>query len=184
MMIPKGETPEAMKERGAVKAKYARFFWPILRGIALIMALCAFVPFLAGFLYEGSWGTGVALGAFGLASFALIVMNLKPETLPATEGEATKKATERRLPDWSLIAYSVVVGLGFNWVCVFLWFSRRYAFFSTPVVGVTCLILALYAAIGLLAARLTGGNWRIALLVFALVPLVVGSTVLRLGLVQ
>jgi hypothetical protein len=111
-------------------------------------------------------------------------MNRKPETLPAIEAEGTEKAKQHRLPDWSLLAYGVIFGVGCNWTCAFLWFSRRYAFFSGPVVGATILIMALYAAIALLVARLTGRNWQIALLVFALAPGALGSIVLRLRLLR
>jgi hypothetical protein len=46
------------------KAKYARFFWPILRGIALIVALWAFIADLQGFMYgedgeQPCWLAGV-----------------------------------------------------------------------------------------------------------------------------
>lgn len=41
------------------KAKYARFFWPILRGIALIVALWAFIADLQGFMYGERWGTAL-----------------------------------------------------------------------------------------------------------------------------
>jgi hypothetical protein len=67
-------------------------------------------------------------------------------------------------------------------VCVFLAFSRRYALFSLPVVGTTALIMALYAAIGLLVAYLAGGNWRKALAFFAIAPGILGGTLLRLHL--
>jgi hypothetical protein len=69
-----------------------------------------------------------------------------------------------------------------NWQQEVLWFSRRYAFFSAPVVGATALVLSLYAVLGLLIARLTEGNWRTALLFFALAPCGVAAIVLRLRL--
>jgi len=183
-MIPKRETPQAVKESGTVKAKHARFFWPVLRGMVLFVALCAFVPMLAGFLYGGTWeaATVVATGVFFLANFTLAVMIPKPEALPATEGEGT--ARPLRLLDWSLVTYGAIIGLGFNWVCAFLWFSRRYAFFSTPVIAVTGLTMALYAAIAFLIARLTGGNWRTALPIFLFAAGVPAAIVLRLGLLR
>jgi hypothetical protein len=144
--------------------------------MVMTVSLCAFIPFLAGFLYEGRWEAGWGWWVYVLASFTLAWMI---PTLPTSEGEGT--ARQFRLQEWSLIAYSFIIGLGFNWVCVFLWFSRRYAFFSVPVVGVTGLIMALYAAIGLLLARLT--NWRIAL-VFAIATCALGAIVLRLGLLR
>ena len=182
-MIPKQETPQAIEERSTVKANYARFFWPILRGIVLIVALCSFIPYLAGFVngrWEAAWVVGT--GVFMLASFALFAMNANPETLPAIEG----KRTARQLlpPIWSLLAYAFITGLGFNWVCVFLWFSRRYAFFSAPVIGATGLIMAFCAAIAFLIARLTGGNWRTSLLVFVCASVVPAAIVLRLGLLR
>jgi hypothetical protein len=46
-MISNRETSQQIEDQGTVrKAKYARFFWPILRGIALIVALWAFIAFL------------------------------------------------------------------------------------------------------------------------------------------
>jgi hypothetical protein len=180
MMISKAGIPQAVKGQGTVKkAKYARFFWAIIRGIALIVAMYAFMGLLAGFLFGGKWA---AVPIFVLATYALIWMNRKPETLSAIEGEGTEMERQHQLPDWSLLAYGVIFGLGCNWVCVFLWFSRRYAFFSCPVVGVTVLIMAVYIAIALLVARLTRGNWGTVLLVFALAPGTLGSIVLRLRL--
>lgn len=179
-MIPKRETPQAIEERSTVKANYARFFGPVLFGMVMIVALCAFIPSLAGFLYGvygGRWGA--AMGVFVFASFTLAVMI---PTLPARKGDWT--AREFRWPEWSLVSYFFIIGLGFNWACAFLWFSRRYAFFSTPVIAVTGLTMAFYAAIALLVARFTGGNWRTALLVFVSAPVVLAGIVLRLGLLR
>jgi hypothetical protein len=182
MMNPKRGTPQAGE--GAVKkAKCARFFGPILRGIVLIVAVYAFIALLSvllfGGLYGGSW---LAVPGCLVAYYALMWMAPERETLPTIEGEGTEKAGQRRLPDWSLLVYWVIVGLGCNWVCAFLWFSRRYAFFSGTVVGATGLIMALYAAIALLAALLTGGKWRMALLFFAAVPGSLAGIVLALRL--
>lgn len=182
-MIPKRETPQAIEERGTVKAKYARFFWPVLRGMVLIVASCAYVSSLPGLLYgayAGKWA--VAMGVFVLASFALGAMLPNRETLPAIEGGG--RARQLRLADWPLVSYLFIIGLSLNWVCAFLWFSRRYAVFSTPVIAVTGLTMAFYAAIALLVARLTGGNWRAALLIFLSAPTVLASIVLRLGLLR
>lgn len=165
-MIPKLDTPQAIEDQGTVKAKYASFARPVLRGMVLIVVLCAFVALLAGVLSGGEWRAAALV--FILASLALRAMLPRREALPGIEGEGTAKAMQRWLPDWSLVSYCIVIGLGFNWACAFLWFSRRYAFFSEPVLCVTGLIVALYAAIGLLLARLTGGKWRTALVVFAL----------------
>lgn len=166
----------------AKKPMYAGFLWPILRGIALIVALCGFVAFLSEFLYGGKWGIGTAV--FVLATCALMALTREPEMPSGTEREADERVTQRGFPDWSLISYCLITGLGFNWVCAFLWFSRRYGFFAAPVIGVTGLIFALYASIGLLVAHLTARNWRIALLVFAVAPCALGAIVLRLGLLR
>jgi hypothetical protein len=187
-MIPKRKTPQANEERGTVKAKYARFFWPVLLGMVMVVSLCAFIPALAGLLYEGRWEPCWGWGVYVLASFTLAWMI---PTLPASEGEKTTR--QFRLPEWSLFSYFFIIGLGLNWACAFLWFSRRYAFFSTPVIAVTGLIMAFCAVIALLVAwfessfnnaDLTGANWRTALLVFVFAPGVLASIVLRLGLLR
>jgi hypothetical protein len=175
MAMPKQETPTAVEKRGIVKAEHARFSWPIL--MVLAVGLCAFVPMLAGFLYGDNWGTGLALGVFILATYALVAMTPKPEAPPAT-------ARQLGFPGWSLVSYCVIIGLGFNWACVFLWFSRQYAFFSAPVIGATGLIMAFCAAIAFLIARLTGGNWRTSLLVFVCASVFPAAIVLRLGLLR
>jgi hypothetical protein len=161
----------------ATKGKYAHFFWPVLRAIALVVALCAFIPFLSGFFLDGG-GYVTALSVFMLATFALIWMSIL-DMSPATQGEGTARLFQ--LP-WALASYIVITGLGLNWVCAFLWFSKRYAFFSLPVIGVTGLIMAFYAAVALLVARLTGGNWRIALATFGFSLVVPPVILLRLGL--
>src|SRR5437016_1929176 len=107
MMIPKRETPQAIEERGTVKAKYARFFWPSLRWMVLIVAFCAFPPSLAGLLYGENLGTTLAFGVFALSTFALIAMTPKPETLPTTPRQLG-------FPGWSLVSYCVLTGLGFS----------------------------------------------------------------------
>jgi hypothetical protein len=168
--MPKRETPQAIEER-------ARFFEPALCWMVLFVALCAFVPALAGLLYGVNWETGLALGVFALATYALISMTPKPETLPATVRDIGS-------PAWSLFSYCITTGLGWNWACVFLWFSRRYAFFSIPVMTVTGLIMASYAAIAFLVAFLTGGTWRTVLAVFLFAAGVPAVVVLRLGLLR
>ena len=195
-MISKGDIPQAVEHQSTVKkTNYARFFWPILRGIVLLVALSAFIAGLVDYLYWGKWGT-VLVVAFFLASFAMMATTPPRQSLrdsilfvftypgfgflrnkTAIEGEGTEKARQHRLPDWCLVAYCVIVGLGCNWACAFLWFSRRYAPFSGSVVGATGLIFALYAAIALLVGLLTGGNWRTALLVFLFAPGAVGGMV-------
>ena len=184
-MIPEPHGSRAMAVQGTgKKTKDGRLVWPILRGLMLIVASCALVMFLWGFLYEKNWETVLALALSALSAYGLIAMTHKAETPRATVAvRSTKKKTmQDRLPHWSLIAYGFIMGAGFNWACVFLWFSRRYAFFSFQVVGVTGLAFVLYAAIGVLIGLLTRGNWRRALLVFALAPLGVGCIFLRLGL--
>lgn len=101
----------------------------------------------------------------------------------AIRNKGAVKARQRPLPDWCLVVLFILIGLPLNWECAFLWFSRRYAFFSGPVIGVTAVIVVLSAAIGLLV-RLTGRNWRTALQIFAVASCVPSAIVLRLGLLQ
>lgn len=159
------------------------FFATILPGMVLILALCSFVPFLGGLFFGvyGGWWVATAI-VFVLASYALIAMVRKLETPPA--GQDQVRTTQRQLPHWSLIVYSATTGLGWNWACAFLWFSRRYAFFSIPVIGMTGLILTFYAVIAFLIAWLSPRNWRMALFVFLFIPGVVAGIVLRLGLLR
>jgi hypothetical protein len=175
MAMTKQETATAIEKRGIVTAEPSRFSWPPL--MVLVVGLCAFVPMLAGLLYGENWGTGLALGVFVLATYALIAMTPKPQLPPAT-------ARQLGFPGWTLVSYCVIIGLGFNWACVFLWFSRRYAFFSAPVIGPTALIMAFCAAIAFLVARLTGGNWLTALLVFVSASVFPAAIVLRLRLLR
>src|SRR5262249_54061613 len=99
--------------------------------------------------------------------------------LPTVEDEGANKLSQRRTP-WSLIALGVITGVGFNWAWIFLALSQRYAFFSFEVVGATVFIIAFYAAVAFLVARLAGRNWRMALLVFAVASCGLGAIVLRL----
>jgi hypothetical protein len=112
----------------------------------------------------------------------IIAIARKPERVPPVEGEEPWKRKCWKLVDWSLLTYCLIIGFGDNWVCAFLWFSRRYAFFSAPVLGATVLVLSLYAVLGFVVAWLTEGNWRTALLFFALAPFGVATIVLRLRL--
>jgi len=170
-----------IEDQGTVtKPKSARFRWPILRGIALMVALSAFIADLP-FMFYGA-GIPIALPVFMLATLALIAMT-PPGALPESEGAGPEMVRQHRLP-WPLLIYCVTTGVGYNWVCAFLWFSRRYAVFSKPVVGAMGLILAFYAAVGVVTAWLTGGNWRTALLVFAVASCALGAIVLRLHLFQ
>lgn len=180
VMIAKRDIPLVIKNQATVRVSYARFFWPILRGIALIVALWAFAIDFPDLLNLGKWGTSWPV--FAIASFALIAMTPKHETIPLVEGKGAEKA-QRRLP-WSLLIYCAITGLSYSWACAFLWFSRQYALFSGPVIGALTLILVLYAFIGLAVSRLIGGNWRTALLVLALAPCVISGMVLRFGILR
>jgi hypothetical protein len=193
--VPKrGTRQEVDHENLEKKATYAYYLWPILRGIALIVALWAFVPFLFSLLQLYGAKTWPAGPVFVVASFALTLMHPKrlrsleisprwnSGTLPAFAGEGARKAKRHQLP-WAILAHCFTTGLGSNWACVFLWFSRRYDFFSGPVIGTTVLMIAVYAAIALLVALLTGGNWRKGLAVFAL-EFALAIVVLRLGLLR
>ncbi len=179
--------PHTVEDEGTVKkAKHARFFWPILLGMVSIVGSAASFVVVFELVHGKAWGIGFGIGlpVFMLATCAVIAMTPPPRTLPAIEVEATSKARQLSLQAWLLLAYGVIIGLSYNWACVFLWFSQRYAFFSAPVAGVTGLIFALYATIGLLIARLTEGNWREALAVFMIVSVVPALIVLRLGLLR
>lgn len=182
-------TPEATEERGTMKAKYPGLFGSVLIVIIMIVALCSFIPFLASFLNEERWKPTWGWGIYVLASFTLPWM--LRILLPEKKGDWRER--HYGWQEWSLLSYFFIIGLGLNWACAVLSFSRRYAFSSTPVIGVTGLIMAFYAAIALLVAwfeslfnnaDLTGVNWRAALLVFVFAPVVVASVVLRLGLLR
>jgi hypothetical protein len=173
---------QILEHQNTVKAKNAGLSGTVVRGIVLLVALSAYIASIARFLYTGSWGVHAL--AFAVAAFVLIALVPEPETLTAIEGEGA--ATEKlvRLPDWFLLSYCLIVGVSENWICAFLWFSRRCAFFSAPVVGVTAVVIASYGAIALLVAFLTGGSWRNGLLVFVVAPFFVAGIVLRLHLLQ
>jgi hypothetical protein len=163
-MIPKRE--RAVEDQDTAKAKYARFAGPILGVMVLIVALYSYgIVFLATVVSGGKWGAAVLV--FALASYALRMIPRRG-TLQATEDQGTVKARQRWLPDWCLAGFLIISSLAFNWACAFLWFSRQYALFSGPVLGVTGLIVALYAAIAFLATRRFGGTWLTAVAVFAL----------------
>lgn len=173
-----------IQEQGTVrKSWYARFFWPLLRGIVVVVAAWGFIAFLSVDVYGEKLGM-TAFTLFALAMMAMRVMPFEPATPLKIENEGKATARQYRLPEWSLLAYFVIFGVGCNWECVFLWFSRRYDFFSAPVVGATALIMALYAAIGIAIACLTTRNWRTALVVFAFAPGALAGLALRLRLLR
>ena len=177
-MIQKRGKPQALGNREmANRERYARALWPTLRGITSILASGGFIAFLAGFLHGKDEGMG--LPVFVVGTFVLAAITPPPDALPALDDEGAGKLTQRRIP-WSLFSHAVIIGIGFNWACVFLAFSRRYALLSLPVIGTTALIMALYAAIGLLVAYLAGGNWQKTFAFFAIAPILVGATLLRL----
>ena len=184
-MTPQLQTPQAVEDQvTGKKTKHDRFFWPILRGIVVIVAIWGFIAFLSVDLYGGELGF-TAFVVFVIAMLAVRVMPFEPATpLPAIEGEGTVKAKQYRLPEWSLLAYGVIFSLGCNWECVFLWFSRRYDPLSAPVVGATALVMALYAIIAIVVACLTTKNWRTVVVVFAFAPGALAGIVLRLRLLR
>jgi|SRR5579864_379162 len=151
----------------------AGFWSPVFRGIAVIGASCGFIAFLSRVL-SGRNALG-ALSFFVAGTVALLALN---SVGIIGEGGANK-SSQRRTP-WSLIALGVITGVGFNWTWIFLAFSRRYAFFSPQVVGATGFIMAFYAVVAFLVGRITGRNWRMALLVFAIASSGLGAIVLRL----
>ena len=142
-----------------------------------MIGLCAFLLFLVGFL-SGGQGWIAAAVVFFFANFALARLFPKPESSPAFEDKGTAKTL--RLYDWALLSYAFILGLGFNWLWAFLWFSRRYAFFSTRIIAVTGFVMAVWAVIALIVAQLTGRNWRTAVLVFATGPGLLASVFLPL----
>jgi hypothetical protein len=183
-MISQRQTPQVVEDQVTGRTKYDRFFWPILRGIVVIVATWGFVSFLSVNLYGGKLGYP-ALVVFAIAGLALRVMPIEPANpLSATEGAGTVKAKQYRLPDWSFLAYFAIFSLGCNWECVFLWFSRRYDPLSAPVVGATVLIMAFYAAVAIVVASLTTKNWRTAVVLLVFAPGGLAGMVLRLRLLR
>jgi hypothetical protein len=177
MMICKGDVLPLTKDEGTVKEESVRISSPILRGLVLVVALGAFTLLLVNLLFGGKWELDALV--FTIASVTLVAVIPKPETL--REDEESVKARRRRLPDWSLVSYCVFIGLGLDWAAAFLWFYRRYAFVSGPVIGATSLLVIVYAAIGFLVARQIGGSWRTALLIFAVASWVLsGELALRI----
>jgi hypothetical protein len=167
-MSSQQDAPQAIEVREKVKATYL----PLLRGVGLLTALCAFLLFLKGFIFGGvSWEAAAAV--FFLANFALA------KIFPTEQETKTKSL---RLGDWVLFTYVTILGLGFNWLWAFLWFSRRYSFFSTQIIALAILVMAFWAAVALIVGLLTKRNWRTALLVFAAGPCIVASFFMRVHL--
>ena len=95
-------------------------------------------------------------------------MIAKRETPQEIENRATIGVRTRRLPDWCLVTWFVTSGLVCDWYSAFEWFHGRYTHISGPVLGVMGLIALFCASIAFLAARLFGGEWRGAVLVFSI----------------
>jgi hypothetical protein len=188
-----------IEDRGTARREKddARLLWLVARGITSIVALWAFISGLLVFLRGGRLMGTAFPWIFLLASYLL--MTIPPKSwrdwflflfvLPGftslanrAERKARGTAKECRSLNWPVVAYGVIVGLGCDWAIAFLWFSRRYAPLSGPVVGATGVILSLYIAIAVLVGVLTGGNWRTAQRVFLVTPVILGFFVLRLGL--
>lgn len=174
-------------------ADRVRFLWLFLRGTALILALWTFIVSLSAFLYQQRLNPFLA-AVFLLTSYALMTRfpnssfdrSLLSRLFPAFASRSNKcEKTEKvrhQLPDWPIAVYCVTIGLGCSWACAFLWFSRRYAFVSWPVVGATGVIVGLYGVMTVVVGLLTKGNWRAALLVFLVAPGTLGGIVLRFHL--
>ncbi len=83
-----GAMPAIIQDQGTVKkAKYARFLWPIFRGIVVLVAAWGFIAFLSVDLYGGELGF-TAFVVFAIAMLALRVMPFEPVTpLHAIEGD-------------------------------------------------------------------------------------------------
>ena len=181
-MIPRQSQPQAVEENGAAKAKHARFLGPVLFWVVMVLAWCAFIAalaFLAVLPYAKRFEAYMVFWLFLSASFALTMV------IPILLIERRGSWRERPYgwQEWSLMSHFFIIGLGLTWACTFFAFSREYAFFSFPVMAVTGLIMAFYAAIALLVAALTR-HWRGAVLVLAFVPYVMALIVLRLRLLR
>ncbi len=74
----------------------------------------------------------------------------------------------RKQPWWLILCW-VVGGLGFDWICAFEWFSRRYSLFTEPVLGRTAVIAVWCAAVSLLVVWVVRqARWRDAAAIFFL----------------
>jgi hypothetical protein len=158
-------------------AKKTRFGVPMVRGIIVVVASCGFIAFLSRVLSGGDPSVGLLF--FVAGTLALGLLTPPPDTLPAIGEEGANKSSQRRTP-WSLVTLCVIIGAGYNWTWIFFAFEQRYAFFSAPVVGAMGVIMAFYALVAFLVGRLTGGNWRMVLMVFAAASCCLGAIVLRL----
>jgi hypothetical protein len=187
--------------RGESSVKKTNSNWLILRGMALILALWSFVMSLSAFL-DGQALRPIPAVVFLAASYTVFTI-VRPKSLGnwalwlfvlpgfalggrnnKMEGQGTDNTRRPWSQDWAILVYSICIGLACSWACAFLWFSRRYAFFSGQVAGVTGLITIFYSVIAVLAGLVTGRNWRATLLVFLLAPGIVGGIVLRFHLLR
>jgi hypothetical protein len=180
-MIPRQDPPQVVEENGTAKAEHARFLRPVVFCVVIGLAWCAFIAalaFLAVLPCAKRLEADMAFWVFLFASSALTMT-----TLLLMPKKSRGAWTERQYgwQDWSFMSYFFLMGLGLTWACAFLAFSREYAFFSFPVMAVTGLIMALYVAIALLVAVMTG-HWRGAVLVLAVVPCAMALIALRLHL--
>jgi len=179
-MIPRQDPPQAVEENGTAKAEHARFLRPVLFCVVITLAWCAFIAalaFLAVLPYAKRLEADMAFWLFLFASSAL-TMTI-PLLLPKKRGGWRER--QYGWQEWSFMSHFFIIGLGLTWACAFLAFSREYAFFSFQVMAVTGLIMALYVAIALLVAAMTG-HWRGTVLVLAAVPYAMALIVLRLHL--
>jgi hypothetical protein len=182
-MIPRQYPPQAVEENGTAKAKHVRFLGPVLFWVVMVLAWCAFVAalaFLAVLPYAKRFDAYMAFWLFLSASFALTMV------IPLLLIEKRRGGWRERpygWQEWSLMSHFFIIGLGLTWACTFFGFSGKYVFFSFPVMAVTGLIMAFYAAIALFVAVLTR-HWRGAVLVLAFVPNVMALIVLRLRLLR
>jgi hypothetical protein len=169
--------------------------------MALILAVWSFIVSLSAFLH-GQELRPIPAVVFLVASYAVFT-TVHPKSLgnwalwlfvlpgfasrtkkQIMEAEGIENTRQHWSPDWPILVYCVTIGIGCSWACAFLWFSRRYAFFSMPVAGAAGLITILYSLIALFTGLVTGRNWRTALRVFLLAPGILGGIVLRLHLLR
>lgn len=70
------------------------------------------------------------------------------------------------MPRWRQACW-VVIGLGFDWLCAFEWFSGKTSFYSGLVLGRTSLIVLVCATLALIAVSVTReAKWQHASPIF------------------